>query len=139
LLEQLRATDNPANRPINEHLFEQLADIIKRPGATTEVRATAYRALALIPGIVIAANSVVLDGSSGTAFTLSTATAGKSEEIVIDLTTGNYIGERLVLSETFGNLPGGTVLELTAVTTSVVDSAPTPSRAARAPMELPKR
>ncbi len=139
LLEQLRATDNPASQSITEHLFEQLADIIRRPGATTEERATAYRALALVPGIIIAANSVVLDGSSGTAFAVSTATAGKSQEIVIDPISGHYIGERLVLSETFGNMPVGTVLELTAVTTSVVDSAPRPSRAATAPRELPKR
>jgi hypothetical protein len=45
-------------------------------------------------------------------------------EVVIDPAGGRYVGDRFVLAGADGHLPAGTVLELTAVTTSVVDEAP---------------
>ncbi len=44
--------------------------------------------------------------------------------MIIDQATGQLIGEREILLEDVEGVPAGTAIEWTAVTTSVVDSAP---------------
>ncbi len=136
LLARLRAAANPAGLPVGEHEFDQLADILRQDGVTAAVRSAAYRALALVPGVIVAADTVVLDGATGTAFAVQNEDGIKSEEIVIDPASGHYLGERLVLSKADGALPAGTVLELTAVTTSVVGAAPHPTVTGTPPVQL---
>ncbi|MCJ1688459.1 hypothetical protein [Rathayibacter sp. VKM Ac-2927] len=85
-------------------------------------RSTLYRALAMIPGIRIADRSAVLDGRTGIAFSLDADV--NVPEIVIDPTTGLFIGERTLTSSDQGAIPAGTAEQYTAVTTTVVDSAP---------------
>ena len=78
-----------------------------------------------MPGIIVAADTVVLDGATGTAFAVfDHDRAAKSQELLIDPATGRYLGERLMLSEADGHVPAGVPLELTAVSTSVADTAP---------------
>ena len=67
---------------------------------------------------------MVLDGAKGTAFTVRSDDGVNIEEIVIDPASGRYIGERLMLAKADGHVPAGTALELTAVTTGVVDEPP---------------
>lgn len=139
LLDRLRANDNPAKQPADEFLFDQLAAILQRDGVTAAERASAYRALALVPGIGVAASTVTPDGTTGTAFAFAAAGFDSTEEIVIDPGSGRYLGERLVLNRADGAIPAGTLLESTAVTTEVVGEAPHPATTATAPTELPRR
>jgi hypothetical protein len=138
LLDRLRGNPNPAGEPVGQFLFDQLAELLQGDSLTADGRAAAYRALALVPGISVVANSVVLDGATGTAFGL-TGTLASTSEIVIDPAGGRYLGERLVLDRADGALPAGTLLESTAVTTSVVDDAPRPTALAPPSVELPRR
>jgi hypothetical protein len=139
LLDRLRADDNPAKLPADEFLFDQLAAILRRDGVTAGERAAAYRALALVPGIGVAASTVTLDGTTGTAFALEADGFDSTDEIVIDPGSGRYLGERLVLNRADGAIPAGTLLESTAVTTGVVGEAPHPTTTATAPVQLPRR
>jgi hypothetical protein len=103
----------------------QVPKVVVAAGA---VRAALYRALALIPGISIAAGTAVLDGATGTAFTLAVFSGANRREIVIAPRGGQYLGERLITSRGFGAIPAGTAMESTAVTLAVVDRAPAPPR-----------
>ena len=115
LLPGIRADDNA---------FQQAADMLRQGDVKPDLRAALYRALALIPGISISDGAAVLDGTTGTAFTLATFAGEARQEIVIDPRTGQFIGERLISVKGFGAIPPGTVVESTAVTLAVVDHAP---------------
>jgi hypothetical protein len=128
--------DNPAKLPLNDFLFDQLADILQRDGVTADLRAAAYRALALVPGISVAANTVVLDGATGTALALKDTGIDSTKEIAIDPSSGRYVGERVILNRSYGAIPAGTLLESTAVNTSVVSEAPRPTTKTTAPAQL---
>jgi hypothetical protein len=85
-------------------------------------RSVLYRALALLPGIRITDGSAVLDGRTGIAFSLDADV--DTPEIIVDPTTGLFIGERTLTADTHGAIPAGTVRDYTAVSTAVVDEAP---------------
>jgi hypothetical protein len=139
LIERLRTHENPAQLPINDFLFEQLAELAHRPGSTADLRATVYRALAQVPGIDVAEKTVVLDGMTGTAFALKDAGFDSTKQIVIDPGSGRYLGQRVVLNRADGAIPAGTLLESTAATTSIVSDAPRPTITTTPPAQLPRR
>ncbi len=139
LLDQLRTSDNPADLTADQFLFDQLADILQRDGVTADLQAAAYRALALIPGVSVAAGTAVEDGITGTAFALSDSGLDSTKQIVIDPGSGRYLGERLILNRADGAIPAGTLLESTAVSTGVVSTAPRPTTVAIPPVQLPHR
>jgi len=85
-------------------------------------RSVLYRALALLPGIRITDGNAVLDGRTGIAFSLD-ADPG-TREIIVDPTTGLFIGERTLSAAAIGAVPAGTEQSYTAVSTTVVDTAP---------------
>ncbi|HWS31380.1 MAG TPA: hypothetical protein VN408_01410 [Actinoplanes sp.] len=134
-LRRLRGAANPAGLPVEQHLFDQLADLLKQETVTTDGRAAAYRALALMPGIVVAEDTVVLGDATGTAFALQ---GNRDDQVVIEPGTGRFVGSRLVLAEDYGVLPAGAVLESTAVTVDVTGSAPVPTGTAPPVTRLPR-
>jgi hypothetical protein len=102
-----------------------IADTLRTGVVPAELRAVLYRAVAGIPGVSISDRDAALDGRTGVAFGRDEGN-GLRQEIIIDPTTGLMIGEREVALHD-GVLPGvpaGESMGWTAVTTTVVNSAP---------------
>ncbi|MFD4637509.1 CU044_5270 family protein [Lentzea sp. NPDC058436] len=89
-----------------------------------EVRATIFRALALIPGLVVTDKKANLDGKEGVA--LGMKYFDDFIEFIVDPENGDYIGRRETVAEDLpqekGGLEKGTVRSSSAVTTKIVDS-----------------
>lgn len=102
-------------------LLGYAADALRSGVLGKEVRAALYEALTTVPGLEITEEEATLDGRVGTALGIEDGT--QRQEIIIDPDTGEFIGERAVLSEGSGDLPEGTVLNHSSVTTAVVDDA----------------
>lgn len=87
-----------------------------------EVRANIFRALALLPGLVVTDKRANLDGKEGVA--LGKRYYDDFTEIIIDPANGDFIGSREVVAEDQsageGGLDKGTVRSSSAVTTAVV-------------------
>jgi RNA polymerase sigma-70 factor (ECF subfamily) len=102
-----------------------IADTLRTGVVPADLRAALYKAVAGIPGVTITDKAATLDGRTGIAFGRDEGN-GVRQEIIIDPGTGLLIGEREVLLRN-GILPGvpaGESMGWTAVTTTVVDSAP---------------
>lgn len=102
-----------------------IADKLRTGVVPADVRASLYKALAGIPGVEITDDQATLDGRTGVAFGRDESN-GLRQEIIIDPTTGQLIGEReVVLKEgVYPGVPAGAVSESTSVSTSIVDSEP---------------
>ncbi|MFD4669419.1 CU044_5270 family protein [Lentzea sp. NPDC058450] len=91
---------------------------------SAEVRATIFRALALLPGLVVTDGKANLDGKQGVA--LGMKYFDDFEEIIVDPANGDYIGRRETVAEDQpadkGGLKKGTVRSSSAVTTRIVDA-----------------
>ncbi|WP_439659243.1 CU044_5270 family protein [Lentzea sp. HUAS TT2] len=89
-----------------------------------EVRANIFRALALLPGLVVTDKQANLDGKEGVA--LGMKYYDDFAEIIIDPADGEYIGRRATVAEDQpeekGGLEKGTVRSSSAVTTKIVGS-----------------
>jgi hypothetical protein len=103
-----------------------IADTLRTGVVPADLRSSLYRALAGIPGVTISDRQATLDGRTGIAFGRDEPAWGERQEVIIDPTTGLMIGERQVAltDHTLPGVPAGTVVGWTAVTTTVVDSAP---------------
>lgn len=119
-----RATKGKGHSPDAE-AFDYIADLLRSGLVPAQQRATLYDAVALIPGVSIADKQATLDGRTGVA--LGHAQGARiQQQIIIDPATGLLIGERQVALEESAapGIPVGTAIESTAVTTTVVDAAP---------------
>ncbi|MFI6094571.1 CU044_5270 family protein [Lentzea sp. NPDC051213] len=84
-----------------------------------EVRANVFRALALLPGLVVTEKRVNLDGVVGVA--LGIKYYDHFSELIINPYNGEFIGIRETVAQD-GTLPKGTVRSVYSVGTAVVDS-----------------
>ncbi|GAA4668457.1 CU044_5270 family protein [Frondihabitans cladoniiphilus] len=100
-----------------------IADTLRSGIVPAAVRASLYKAAALIPGVTLTPGAANLDGRTGVAIGRDEGD-GTRQEIIIDPATGLVIGEREVLLKDLGEMPAGTSMGWTAVTTSVVDALP---------------
>ncbi len=89
-----------------------------------DLRAAMYRAVALVPGVTLSESDATLDGRRGVAIGRTEPWTGVRRELVIEPTTGLLIGEREIWTRAAEGVPAGKVTGSTAVTTTVVDSAP---------------
>jgi len=101
-----------------------IADVLRTGTVPAELRAALYKAAAEIPGVTITEQQVTLDGSTGIAIGRVETVDDTRQELIIDPATGQFIGEREVALSSVAGLPAGTAMSSTAVTTTVVDSAP---------------
>jgi hypothetical protein len=90
----------------------------------TDLRAAIYRAIALMPEVEITEGVANLDGRIGTAFGVTKD--GRRQELIVDTTTGEFLGERLIATEADGDTPAGRVYRQTAMTTAVADEIGVP-------------
>ena len=118
-----RTTIGQGQSPDGEAL-EWIADQLRTGVVPADVRAAMYRAAALIPGVEVVDRRAVLDGRRGIAIGRVESSTGERQEIVVDPATGLLIGERAVRTRAFEDVPAGSVVESTSVTTTVVNAAP---------------
>ncbi|MEV6711193.1 CU044_5270 family protein [Lentzea sp. NPDC051208] len=89
-----------------------------------DVRANIFRAVALVPGLVVTDKKANLDGKEGVA--LGVKQGDDFSEIIIDPANGDFIGGRSTVAEDLpedeGGLEKGTVRDSYAVTSAVVNS-----------------
>jgi hypothetical protein len=100
-----------------------IADKLRQGTVPADLRAALFEAAALIPGVSITEEQAALDGRIGVAIGRDEPGAGQRQDIIIEPSTGQVIGERHV-QLVDGVYPAGTAVSWTAVTTTVVDSAP---------------
>ncbi len=90
-----------------------------------DLRSAMYQVLAKVPGATVTHDAVTLDGRKGVGIGRTEAAREDAyTEVVIDPTTGDFIGTRSLVGKATRTLPAGTVFDSTSVTTSVVDTAP---------------
>jgi hypothetical protein len=94
------------------------ADVLRSGLVPADLRAALYRALAKVPALQITEQVANLDNQKGTAYGISAK--GKRHDIIIDPTTGQFIGEREITEDGFDKVPPGTVMSYTSVSTAVV-------------------
>jgi hypothetical protein len=100
-------------------ILDFVQDSISRGLMPAELRANLYRALALMPSLKVSDRNANLDGRTGVG--LGIETADRKQELIIDPTTGQFIGERETTTRAFGAVKAGTVTGYTALSTGVVD------------------
>lgn len=123
MLAALRAEAKRAGDPFHGSRDAQavmrVGQMLDRGPVPAGVRAAIYNALAQMPGIEITEKQVNLDGRTGTAFGVP---GGKLRiDVIVDPETGEYLGQRGVLTKKEWGVKPGTVMNHTAVTTGVVD------------------
>lgn len=119
LLERLR-TDAPNNGRGDIELLVYAADLLRSGLVPADLRAALYRALATLPDIDMVDRAVTLDGQAGVA--LGMQDEQFRQDIIIDPATGAFIGEREVALDDVDDIPAGTVMSSTSLTTAVVDT-----------------
>lgn len=108
----------------NGEAFVWIADRLTSGTVPASIRATMFRTVAMIPGVVVTDQTANLDGRMGVAVGYTDTVTSDRQDLIVDPNTGAFIGERDVRVTPKTGLPAGTVWDSTAVTTSVVDSAP---------------
>lgn len=105
--------------------FSSIANFLRTGAVPGELRATLYEAMVLIDGVDVTEQQATLDGRSGTAIGLESLDTASRQDIIVDTTTGLLIGERTTALSGFDDIPADTVTSWTAITTEIVDGAPT--------------
>ncbi|CRK60983.1 hypothetical protein [Alloactinosynnema sp. L-07] len=119
LYDRIRTETKGLGQTPDQEFLVYVADFLRSGTVPAETRATVYRALAMVPGIVVTDRAANLDGKVGVAFGVQTDVA--RHEIIIDEATGQFIGERQTAGSGQSDLPAGTVTSFTSVETAVVD------------------
>ena len=85
--------------------------------ADRDLQAAVFRALQQQSGLTVTDHSADLDGRPGTAIGVP-ATGEKTDtfQLILDPTTGQYLGHREISLIRTGAIPAGTVLDSTAIT-----------------------
>ncbi|WP_052710747.1 CU044_5270 family protein [Pseudofrankia sp. DC12] len=103
-----------------------IADVMRCGFVPADLRAAFFRAATGIPGVTVTDHAANLAGRTGVAVGRDEG-GGTRQEMIFDPATGQFIGEReVVLNADY--IPGvavGTAISYTAVSSEVVDSAPT--------------
>lgn len=126
LLRHIYTVTNGQGRSRDGEALVWIADTLRSGIVPADLRAALYKAAAGIPGVKITAQQANLDGRSGFAIGY-TESDGSRQELIIDPTSGLVIGEREVVTGEAAKgfrVPDGTAIEWTAITTTVVDTAP---------------
>lgn len=118
-----RDTSGQGPSPDGEALV-WIADRLRSGLVSAEVRSLFYDTAALIPGVTITEEQAALNGQTGTAIGREEGENGMRQDIIINPTTGAFIGERQVLTRSIADMPAGTAVGSTSVATTVVDAIP---------------
>jgi RNA polymerase sigma-70 factor (ECF subfamily) len=104
-----------------------IADTLRGGGIPADLRGAIYEAAAMIPGVAVPEGQATLNGRAGVSIGRLEPSNGLRQDIIIDPKTGQLIGERSVIvnPKEGSPFPAGTSEGWTAITTTVVDEAPT--------------
>lgn len=109
----------------DEDNFVRITDILRTGLIPAAQRAALLDALARIPGVTATEGVTNLDGVEGIAIGRTEPLRfGQRDEIIIDPATGALLGERMVSTQSVFGWGVDEVITQTAITTSIVDSAP---------------
>ncbi|TFC86380.1 hypothetical protein [Cryobacterium sp. TMT4-31] len=123
--EWLDAQYNGGSASRDEDNFVRMADILRSGLVPAPQRAALLDALSRIPGVAATDNVANLDGVTGVAIGRNEPLrAGERQEIIIDPNTGLVIGERAMSGATLFGWGPNEEISLTAIETTVVDTAP---------------
>jgi hypothetical protein len=100
-----------------------VADLMYTHRVPADLRAALYRAVALVPGVDVVAETTAINGQTGVAIGHEEAN-GVRADLIVDPDTGLLIGERRVATDDSADFPTGTILKERTTTATVVDSAP---------------
>jgi RNA polymerase sigma-70 factor (ECF subfamily) len=125
LLNRIYASTLGQGQSADGEALVYIADALRSGVIPADLRAAFYEAAILIPGVTVTDRQTTLDGQTGIAIGRIEPTTKIRQDIIIDPTTGLLIGERQVSYATGTDIPAGTVVEWTAIATSVAHSIPT--------------
>lgn len=125
LLDEIYELNGTSGQSRDGQALEWIISTLQWGIVPADFRAALYEAAAEIPGVEITDAQATLDGTTGIAIGRLETASYTRHEFIIDPETGQYIGERRVTLDGYAGMPPGTVTDWTAVTTSVVASAPT--------------
>lgn len=124
LVRRIEAAPRAEGATDAEQVFDTLADFLRTGLVPADLRGTVYDALAGLPGIVVTDDQASLDGRHGTAVGLTARGGTDRREVIIDRTSGDYLGERTLQTERVGSIPAGTVVDSASVEVVPVDHMP---------------
>ena len=124
LFDRLRDDSDGKGNDKDQAVLGAAADALRSGLLPADLRAALYRALALLPGLLITERTATLDGRAGTAYGI--AAAGTVREVVIDPATGDFIGERERLVAPMDGMRPGTLIASTSVTYGISPAAGAP-------------
>ncbi|WIB77899.1 CU044_5270 family protein [Curtobacterium sp. MCPF17_002] len=124
LVRRIEAAPRAKGATDAEQVFDTLADFLRTGLVPNELRATVYDALAGLPGIVVTDDQASLDGRHGTAIGLDDRGGSDRREVIVDRTSGDYLGERTLQTDRVGAVPAGTVIDSASVDVAPAPSAP---------------
>lgn len=125
LLSKIYELNGNAGQSRDGEALVWIAGALRGGTAPADFRAALYKAAALIPGVAIMDEQATLNGTTGIAIGRLEPADNVQYDIIIDPETGQFIGERAITVDGYASFPAGTTTSWTAVTTSVVDAAPT--------------
>ena len=109
----------------DEDNFGRISDILRSGLVPALQRAALLNALSRVPGVTATDNVANLDGVTGVAIGRNEPMReGERQEIIIDPNTGLVIGERAMSGATIFGWGPNQEMSLTAIETTVVDTAP---------------
>jgi hypothetical protein len=118
LYDRLRADTKGHGQDPDQEVLVYVTDALSAGLLPTDLRAALYQALTHLHTLEITESAATLDGHAGTA--LGITAAGRQQEIVIDPSTGAFIGERARLTEDQDGIPAGTVVGSSSVVYAIV-------------------
>ena len=119
LLRALRTADLGAGPAESEpeHVMEAASVVLDSGVADDRLQAAVFTALQQQPGLTVTEHRADLDGRVGTAIGVRPGQGAKTSfQLILDPTTGRYLGHREVNLVAIGAVPAGAVLDATAVT-----------------------
>lgn len=125
LLDRIYELNGNSGQSRDGQALEWIISTLQWGTVPADFRAALYKAAAEIPGVQITDDQATLNGTTGIAIGRLETASDVHHEFIIDPATGQYIGEREITVDGYAGIPAGTSTNWTAVTTTVVSSAPT--------------
>lgn len=104
--------------------FVYVVDLLRSGMAPADLRSALYRVLATVGGVEVTSRTAAVGTDTGVGFGRAESANGSRQEIVIDPTTGNLLGEREVTTAPMRGIPVGTAITEVRTTRTLVDSVP---------------
>ena len=108
----------------DDEALTYIIDTLSQNPVPAETRSALYEAAALIPDVEIQDDRASLNGRTGVAIGRTDGEANTRQEMIVDPSTGDFIGQRRVLLSPESGMPAGTITTWTSSSTTVSDTAP---------------